>query len=233
MHEPIHIELRRVSKEYKFGGSHQRVLSNVDLVINRGEFVSVVGPSGSGKTTLAHILGGLTTPTDGELIVDGQKMGHARDRKLSQYRNKRVGFVFQNFGLLPQYTALENAALPLILAKVKPRDRMEVAAHALHAVGLSKRLDSYGSQLSGGERQRVAIARALVNKPDIIIADEPTGSLDSHQGDDITDMLLGIHAQYRTTLILVTHNPEIAARAPRTLHLLDGKIMEDTRHAVR
>lgn len=233
MHEPIHIELRRASKEYKFGGSRQRVLSNIDLVINRGDFVSIVGPSGSGKTTLAHILGGLTTPTDGELLVDGQKMGRARDRKLSQYRNKRVGFVFQNFGLLPQYTALENAALPLVLAKIKPRDRLENAAHALHTVGLSKRMDSYGSQLSGGERQRVAIARALVNKPDIIIADEPTGSLDSHQGDEIADMLFGVHAQYRTTLILVTHNPDIAARASRTLHLLDGRITEDTQRAVR
>jgi putative ABC transport system ATP-binding protein len=233
LHQPLHIELRHVSKEYRIGGARQRVLAQVDLVITHGEFVSIVGPSGSGKTTLAHILGGLTTPTEGELFVDGKKMSRLRDRKVSQYRNKRVGFVFQHFGLLPHYTALENATLPLVLAKMSPRERTEVAAHALRAVGLSKRLDSYASQLSGGERQRVAIARALVNKPDILIADEPTGSLDSHQGEEIAAMLQGLHAQYNITLIVVTHNPEIAARASRVLHLFDGKIVKDTPHAVR
>jgi putative ABC transport system ATP-binding protein len=229
----VHIELRGVSKEYSVGGTRQKVLHQVNLHISRGEFVSIVGPSGSGKTTIAHIIGGLSRPSAGNVFIDNEDLGRAHDRKLSQYRNNRVGFVFQNFGLLPRHTALENVALPLVLAKMKPSERRERAARALHVVGLSKRLDSQAHQLSGGERQRVAIARALVNNPHILIADEPTGSLDSTQGDAIADLLQGIHEQFKTTLILITHNPDIAARAPRTLHIFDGTIAEDSRHAVR
>jgi putative ABC transport system ATP-binding protein len=221
------IELRQVSKEYKIGGTRQRVLSKVDVTVAPGDFISIVGPSGSGKTTLAHILGGLTTPTEGELVVDGEPMQRARDRKLAEYRNKRVGFVFQNFGLLPKHTALENATLPLVLAKIPPRERLKKAEQVLRAVGLGKRLDSRVEQLSGGERQRVAIARALINNPQIIIADEPTGSLDSHQGSAIADLLQNIHAKFGVTLIVVTHSDELAARAPRRLHLLDGVVTED------
>lgn len=232
MRDPIHIELKNVSKQYKIGSTRQKVLQRVDVAIKRGEFVSIVGPSGSGKSTFAHILGGLTTPTEGTVLVNGKEMTRAHDRKLSHYRNKQVGFIFQNFGLLPHMTALENAALPLVLAKVKRRDRLEQAAHALHVVGLGKRMDSRAHQLSGGERQRVAIARAIVVRPEVIIADEPTGSLDSHQGDAIADLLQGLHEQFKTTLILVTHNPEIAARADRTLHIFDGTLTEAT-HAVR
>lgn len=229
----MHIELRGVSKEYSMGGTRQRVLHQVNVAINSGEFVSIVGPSGSGKTTMAHIIGGLSRPSAGNVFIDGEDLGRAHDRKLSHYRNTQVGFVFQNFGLLPRHTALENVALPLVLAKMKPSERRERAARALHVVGLGKRMDSQAHQLSGGERQRVAIARALVNNPRIIIADEPTGSLDSKQGDAIADLLQGIHEQFKTTLILITHNPEIAARAPRTLHIFDGKVAEDSRHAVR
>jgi len=228
MRDPLHIELKSVSREYKIGGTRQQVLQRVDIAIQRGEFVSIVGPSGSGKSTFAHILGGLTTPTDGKLLVNGEELSRARDRKLAHYRNKQVGFIFQNFGLLPHVTAVENAVLPLVLAKVKRRDRLEQAAHALHLVGLGNRLDSQAHQLSGGERQRVAIARAIVMQPEVIIADEPTGSLDSHQGDAIADLLQGLHEQFKTTLILVTHNPEIAARADRTLHMFDGRLTEVT-----
>lgn len=229
----MHIELRGVSKEYSMGGTRQRVLHQVNLATNSGEFVSIVGPSGSGKTTMAHIIGGLSRPSAGNVFIDGEDLGRASDRKLSHYRNTQVGFVFQNFGLLPRHTALENVALPLVLAKMKPSERRERAARALHVVGLGKRMDSQAHQLSGGERQRVAIARALVNNPRIIIADEPTGSLDSKQGDAIADLLQGIHEQFKTTLILITHNPEIAVRAPRTMHIFDGKVVEDSRHAVR
>lgn len=232
MPSPIHIELKNVSREYKIGGTRQKVLQRVDVAIKRGEFVSIVGPSGSGKSTFAHILGGLTTPTDGTVLVNGHDITRARDRKLSHYRNKQVGFIFQNFGLLPHMTALENAALPLVLQKIKRRERLERAAHALHVVGLSKRMDSRAHQLSGGERQRVAIARALVVRPEVIIADEPTGSLDSHQGDAIADLLQGLHEEFNITLILVTHNPQVAARAQRTLHIFDGTLTEAT-HAVR
>ena len=232
MRDPIHIELKSVSKDYKIGGTRQQVLHRVDVAIARSEFVSIVGPSGSGKTTLAHIMGGLTTPSSGKLLVSGEELGAARDRKLSQYRNKQVGFIFQNFGLLPHLTAVENAALPLVLTKTKRRERLEQAAHALHVVGLGKRLGSQAHQLSGGERQRVAIARAIVVRPEIIIADEPTGSLDSHQGDAIADLLQGLHEQFNTTLILVTHNPDIAARAGRTLHMFDGRLTE-VAHAIR
>lgn len=229
----MHIELRGVSKEYSIGGARQRVLHQVNVGINRGEFVSIVGPSGSGKTTFAHIVGGLSRPSAGSVVIDGEDLGRAHDRKLSQYRNTQVGFVFQNFGLLPRHTALENVTLPLVLAKMKPSERRERAARVLHVVGLGKRMDSQAHQLSGGERQRVAIARAIVNNPRIIIADEPTGSLDSKQGDAIADLLQDIHEQFKTTLILITHNPEIAARAPRTLHIFDGKVAEDSRHEVR
>jgi putative ABC transport system ATP-binding protein len=223
------IELRQVSKDYKIGGTRQRVLNHVDVRVAPGDFISIAGPSGSGKTTLAHILGGLTTPTEGELLVDGQPMQRVRDRRLAEYRNRRVGFVFQNFGLLPKHTALENATLPLVLAKIPPRERLQKAERALRSVGLGKRLNSRVEQLSGGERQRVAIARALINDPHIIIADEPTGSLDSHQGKAIADLLKNIHAQYGVTLIVVTHSDELAASAPRRLHLLDGVVTEVAR----
>lgn len=223
------IELRHVSKDYKIGGARQRVLNQVDVSVAAGDFISIVGPSGSGKTTLAHILGGLTTPTEGEMLVDGQPLQRARDRKLAEYRNRRVGFVFQNFGLLPKHTALENATLPLVLAKIPPRERLQKAERALRAVGLGKRLNNRVEQLSGGERQRVAIARALINDPHIIIADEPTGSLDSRQGKAIADLLQNIHTQYQVTLIVVTHSDELAARAPRRLHLLDGTVTEVSR----
>lgn len=220
------IELRQVSKEYVIGGTRQRVLDHVDVKVAPGDFISIVGPSGSGKTTLAHILGGLTTPTEGELLVGGTPLQHARDRRLAEYRNQQVGFVFQNFGLLPRHTALENTTLPLVLAKIPPHERLQKAQRALRAVGLGKRVASRVEQLSGGERQRVAIARALINNPSIIIADEPTGSLDSHQGNAIADVLQNIHTQFGVTLIVVTHSDELAARASRRLHLYDGVVTE-------
>lgn len=222
------IQLRGVSKAYRISGARQQVLHSVDLAIAAGDFVSIVGPSGSGKTTLAHILGGLTTPTEGELLVDGIPMHHAPDRKLAAYRNRRVGFVFQNFGLLPHHTATENVTLPLMLAKMPPHERARKAERVLRAVGLGRRLTSRVERLSGGERQRVAIARALVHNPQIIIADEPTGSLDSRQGEAIATLLQDIHRQYGVTLVVVTHNDDLAARAPRRLHLFDGVVTEET-----
>lgn len=220
------VTLHGVSKDYKIGGTRQRVLHAVELTINQGEFVSIVGPSGSGKTTLAHIIGGLIKPSAGDVVVGTQNLRTCSDRQLSRYRNQYVGFVFQNFSLLPRYTALENVALPLLLAKMSLHERNERAAACLKAVGLGKRLRSFAHQLSGGERQRVAIARALVQNPHIIIADEPTGSLDSKQGDAIADMLQDMQRQYQATLVMVTHNPELAQRADRTLQLFDGVVAQ-------
>lgn len=224
------IQLQNVSKHYRIGGSVQRVLKGVSIEIAKGEFMSIIGPSGSGKTTLAHIIGGLTKPTHGDVLVDGDNLRRSTDKQLSRYRNQQVGFVFQSFSLLPHYTALENVAVPLALARVGWRKRRQMAEEALQAVDLGRRLKSYTHQLSGGERQRVAIARALVRQPDIIIADEPTGSLDTKQGDEIAGLLQRLQRDFGATLVMVTHNPELAARADRTLHLLDG-VVEGVRSA--
>ncbi|HKZ51498.1 MAG TPA: ABC transporter ATP-binding protein [Dehalococcoidia bacterium] len=223
------IQLSRVSKTYHMGDETIHALSEVDLEVPDGEFIAIVGPSGSGKSTLMHIIGGLDSPTSGRVAVDGQDLSRAKDKALSQYRNKKVGFIFQTFNLQPTYSALENVALPLVLAGVSPKQRREQAQGALEAVGLADRIKHRPNELSGGQRQRVAIARALVNDPSILLADEPTGNLDTRSGQDIVDLLARTNQERGVTLILVTHDTEVAESARRTLYLRDGRIVEERR----
>lgn len=218
------IELSHVSRTYKMGEEIIRALDDVNLRIETGEFISIVGPSGSGKSTLLHIIGGLDSPTVGKIVVEGQDLTKASDQELSQYRNKKVGFVFQTFNLQPTYSALENVALPLVFAKMPRRRREEKAREALEIVALSHRLRHRPSELSGGERQRVGIARAIVNEPRILLADEPTGNLDTRTGDRIVELLGQLNKKKRMTLVLVTHDLDTAKHADRLLSLHDGKI---------
>jgi len=201
-------------------------LAGVNLEISQGEFVSIAGPSGSGKSTLLNIIGGLDSPTKGNITVDGQDLSKASDSELSSYRNKKVGFVFQTFNLQPTYNALENVALPLVFAKVPLGKRNQIAKEALETVGLGDRVRHKPSELSGGERQRVGIARALVNNPKILLADEPTGNLDSKARERIMELLTELNKERGLTLLLVTHDLESARSADRMLHMRDGEITE-------
>lgn len=221
------IKLENVSKTYYMGGEQINALSDINLVVEEGEMVAVIGPSGSGKSTLLHIIGGLDSPTSGEVTINGQKLSNSSDTELAHYRNRSVGFVFQTFNLHPTYNALENVAMPLIFSKVPPTERLKRASEVLETMGLSKRSSHLPNQLSGGERQRVCIARALVTKPKLILADEPTGNLDSKTGDLILKLLQQLNRERGITLLLVTHNTDIAEQAPRTLFMRDGKIAEE------
>ncbi|HEY48624.1 MAG TPA: ABC transporter ATP-binding protein [Dehalococcoidia bacterium] len=222
------IELRNVWRLYRMGDETINALAGIDLEISQGEFISIVGPSGSGKSTLLNIIGGLDSPTTGTVVVDGQNLSKASDRELSLYRNKKVGFVFQTFNLQPTYTALENVALPLVFAKVPLRKRNEIARDTLETVELAERLGHTPGQLSGGERQRVAIARALVNDPRILLADEPTGNLDSRTSELIVELLQRLSKERGITMLLVTHEMMIAEHANRVIHMLDGQIARST-----
>ena len=217
------IELKNLTKTYKLGDETLNALDGVDCTIQSGEFVAITGPSGSGKSTLANIIGGLDRPSSGTVVVDGQDLSHVSDRQLSDYRNKHLGFVFQSFNLQGTQTALENVMLPLVFARMKGKDRKARAKECLEAVGLGDRLKHKPSQLSGGQRQRVAIARALAVKPSIILADEPTGNLDSARGDEIMKLLRGLNKQ-GITLIVITHDSSIAKQADRIVNIKDGKV---------
>jgi putative ABC transport system ATP-binding protein len=220
------IELRDVWRLYHMGEETINALAGINLEISQGEFVSIVGPSGSGKSTLLHIIGGLDSPTRGSIVVDGQDLSKASDKELSSYRNKQVGFVFQTFNLQPTYNALENVALPLVFAKVPLGKRNQMAREALDKVGLSDRVRHKPSELSGGERQRVGMARALVNNPKILLADEPTGNLDSKASERIMEFLTRLNKERGLTLVLVTHDLEKAKNANRMLQMHDGKVTE-------
>jgi putative ABC transport system ATP-binding protein len=217
------IELKSVSRTYKLGDEVLNALDNLSCTINSGEFVAITGPSGSGKSTLANLIGGLDRPSSGSIVVDGSDLSHMRDRQLSDYRNRHIGFVFQSFNLQGTQTALENVMLPLVFSRMKPRDRKARAKECLEAVGLGERLRHKPTQLSGGQRQRVAIARALAVKPSIILADEPTGNLDSARGDEIMKLLRDLNKQ-GITLIIITHDMSIARQADRVIQIKDGKI---------
>jgi putative ABC transport system ATP-binding protein len=221
------IKLENISKEYRMGEEIIHAVSGVSLEIKEGEFVALVGPSGSGKSTMMHIIGGLDTPTSGRVIVDGQNLSSASDKELSRYRNEKIGFVFQAFNLHPTYTATENVALPLIFSGIGQSNRMKMAAEALDIVGLAERASHRPNQLSGGERQRVSIARALVTQPKILLADEPTGNLDSKNGKHVMELLSQLNKEKGITLIIVTHDMEIAKEAGRIIKMRDGKIVED------
>lgn len=218
------IALKEITKTYQLGDEKIVALDHISATIKDGEFVALVGPSGSGKSTLANILGGLDSPDSGQVVVDDQDIGQLRDRELSTYRNKTIGFVFQTFNLQPNYTAVENVLVPLIFAGLKPAERVKRATECLTAVGLADRLRHRPNQLSGGQRQRVCIARALANNPKIIIADEPTGNLDSKKGKEILAVLKELNRQSKITLIIITHDPAIAKEAGRIITIKDGKL---------
>ncbi len=217
------IELKNVSKTYRMGDETIHALDGVNIKINTGEFVAIMGPSGSGKSTLANVIGGLDVPDTGEVVVDEQSLRQANDDQLSWYRNKHIGFVFQTFNLQPSLTAIENVVVPLLLARISPRQRFDRAKVCLSAVGLGDRMRHKPAQLSGGQRQRVCVARAIANNPQIIIADEPTGNLDSKKGMEIVQVLKDLNKS-GITIIVITHDEDVAKRADRVLSIRDGKI---------
>jgi len=219
------VELRNVSKIYHLGGEEIRALDDVSLDIDSGEFISIIGPSGSGKSTLMHILGCLDSPSKGTIKLDGVMIHDATARQLAGMRNRKIGFVFQFFNLLPKLTVQQNVELPMIYSGIGGRERRERAMTSLEAVGMGNRAKHRPSQLSGGQQQRAAIARALVNNPRIVFADEPTGNLDSHTGEAILSLFRKLSTEGRT-IVLVTHDPEIAAVTPRRIEIRDGKIAE-------
>lgn len=223
------IDIQGITKTYVNGKLSVPVLHGIDLQVNKGEFVSIMGPSGSGKSTFMNILGCLDRPTTGSYRLNGDEVATLSDDELAFVRNKQIGFVFQSFNLLTKLTALENVALPMIYAGMDKRSRNERAAALLSSVGLGDRMDHLPSELSGGQRQRVAIARALANNPAIIMADEPTGNLDSKSTIDVMNIFRGLYDEGRT-IILVTHEPEIATYASRNVVLRDGLIVEDKKN---
>jgi putative ABC transport system ATP-binding protein len=221
------IRLNQVGKTYKVAGEEIHALKSVSLEIEKGEFVVIVGPSGSGKSTLLHLIGGLDKPTTGEIFVDDESLNKMRDRKLSHYRNSKIGLVFQDFNLQNYLTVTENVEIPLMFTSSKNRRESALRKKAvalLESVGLKERLKHHPNQISGGQKQRVAIARALINKPKIILADEPTGNLDSATGAKIIHLLKKIHRENGVTLLVVTHDREIAKHADRIIEIRDGKL---------
>lgn len=221
------IEIRNIIRDFKLGQEIVHVLKGIDLDIKRGEYVAIMGPSGSGKSTLMNLLGCLDTPTAGSYNLNGNDVSQMTDDELADIRNTEIGFVFQTFNLLPRTTALDNVALPMVYAGASKKAREERATEVLTDVGLADRMDHKPNQLSGGQRQRVAVGRALVNKPSIILADEPTGNLDSKTGTEIMALFDQIHAN-GNTVIMVTHEEDIAAHAKRVIRLRDGMIESDT-----
>ena len=216
----------KLSREYQMGSETVHALRGVSIQLRRNEYIAIMGPSGSGKSTLMNLIGCLDTPTGGEYWLNSQKVSELNDNQLARIRNKEIGFVFQTFNLLPRATALHNVELPLIYAGTRAKERREHAEAALESVGLGDRMDHRPNELSGGQRQRVAIARALVNEPSILLADEPTGNLDSSTSSEIMTVFDGLHSRGQT-IIVVTHEHDIAEHAHRQIHLLDGKVGQD------
>jgi putative ABC transport system ATP-binding protein len=226
------IELQGVVKRYVLGEETVLALAGVDLHIGRNEYVALIGPSGSGKSTLMNIIGCLDTVSEGRYILNGRDTSSLSEEELAAVRNREIGFVFQSFHLLPRQTALQNVMQPLVYRRLPPAERRERAAEALRKVGLGDRLDHRPNQLSGGQRQRVAVARALVGEPSILLADEPTGNLDSRTSAEIMALFDALHAQGQT-VVVVTHEPDIAAHCRRTIRVFDGRIVEDYQNPAR
>jgi len=227
MNEPL-VRSAGVHKAYRLGRQSLEVLRGVDLTVPRGDFLALRGASGAGKSTLLHLLGGLDTPSSGEIWFNGEKLSSLSGRALAKLRNHRVGFVFQAYHLLPELDALENVCLPARIARVSAAEAGQFGAELLERVGLKDRMEHRPYELSGGEQQRVAIARAMINKPELLLADEPTGNLDSHTGEEIIELLCALRAERQTTLLIATHDARVAARAPKVVELVDGKITDGT-----
>lgn len=223
------VSVQGVAKTYKVGREKLHAVADVSFDVNAGELVAIVGPSGSGKTSLTHMIGGLMKVDAGTIIIDGTDITRLRDRALSTFRNKHIGFIFQNYSLLPGYSALENVCLPLIVAGLSPRERKRRGTHYLELVGLGKQINQKTEQLSGGQRQRVAIARALAMQPKLVIADEPTGALDSARGHEIMNILEHLAHVQNMAVIMVTHDANLAAKADRRIHMFDGAMREVVR----
>jgi len=226
------LTLTGISKTYKLGRNKVAAVKDVNLTVASGELIAIIGPSGSGKTTLAHMLGGLAKPDEGEVRINGQELRRKSDRALSRYRNRQAGFIFQTFGLIPHYTAIENVTIPLVVAGISKRARNKRAMQYLTMLGLEEQAKQRADTLSGGQRQRVAIARALIQSPSIIIADEPTGSLDSANGEEVMQILEQLAHKHHITVIFVTHDLQLARRADRIVHMKDGVLTEE-HHARR
>jgi putative ABC transport system ATP-binding protein len=224
MERDVLVKARGLSRHYTTGGVVVPALDGVDFTVFRGEFLALVGPSGSGKSTMLNLIGALDRPSQGELFVDGLSLGAATEPQWVRHRRERVGFIFQSFNLLPTFSAVENVEMPLTLAEVARPERRRRALELLASVGLAPRALHRPTELSGGEKQRVAIARALANRPPLLLADEPTGNLDSKTGALILDLLCGLLRSQQLTMILVTHDLQLAARADRIIHLQDGRI---------
>lgn len=220
------IQIEDICKIYNPGENEVRALDHVKLTVNTGEYVAIIGQSGSGKSTLMNMLGCLDIPTSGEYILNGQNVSHLSDDELSDIRNQEIGFIFQGFNLIPSFTALENVELPLLYRGIGKRERHDLAVRALTKVGLAERMEHRPSEMSGGQQQRVAIARAIAQAPPVILADEPTGNLDSASSKEIIQILKELHKEGRT-VILITHDNEIAAQAKRVIRIKDGKIERD------
>src|SRR5471032_2727738 len=225
------IETKDLWKTYQMGTEQIHALRGVSIQIERGEYVAIMGPSGSGKSTLMNLIGCLDTPSKGSYLLNGKQSSQMNDNELARIRNEEIGFVFQTFNLLPRATALHNVELPLVYAGVPAKDRQERAKQALDKVELSQRMMHKPNELSGGQRQRVAIARALVNDPSILLADEPTGNLDSKTGNEIMALFAKLH-QAGNTIVLVTHEAEVAAFADRTIHIRDGQVEKDVKSQI-
>ena len=225
------LELKSVYKNYNRGKTEVPVLKDICLQVEKGEYLAIMGPSGSGKTTLMNLIGCLDVPTQGEYLLDGKNIGQMDDNALAQIRNKYIGFVFQNFYLLPKMNALDNVALPLLYAGVSQKERRERAAEALKAVGLEERMNFMPNQLSGGQCQRVAIARAMVGNPQLLLADEPTGALDTASGNQIMDIFRELSGK-GMTIIMITHEQSVADRADKIYKILDGRLITDREEEV-
>jgi putative ABC transport system ATP-binding protein len=226
------VKMQGVTRVYGLGGYQVKALDGIDLTVAPGEFLALMGPSGSGKSTLMHIMGCLDRPSAGSYQLEGLDVSALNEDALARVRRLRLGFVFQTFNLLPRLTALQNVELPMVYAGVRRRARRAQARKLLEAVGLSERIQHHPNEMSGGERQRVAIARSLVNEPALLLADEPTGNLDSKSGDEVVDIIADLHAAGKT-IVLITHEPSIAARAQRIIHMRDGRLIDDPAPAAR